>query len=331
MLLTAERLLGEPGVWLELPGGERRGVARLGLEGGRSVIVARRAQAADAAHEARVLRALRAAGAPVPEVLAREGRLLVQSDLGPHRLAQALEGVGPVTLEGRLDAALAALARVQEAGSAAGLDEAVPEHATSDRAWFQAMLGEIGVFCAEHALEPPVLPEEAIVALLWVERPRFIKWDARPANAALLADGSVAWFDFEDAVARCRLDDLVWLLADEYVPEAPAVEARLLERWLPVFADRLEPDRARDYVRTFGVFHALYRLGLILDRKGEGPWRSAEACLALDKPGITPEAARRLLVRAARWAEAAPLLEPLEGWLERFARRLPPAGLPAAA
>lgn len=322
MVEAAQRLLGAPVCWVELPGGERRPVVRLGLEDGRTAIACRRARPAAVAHEARVLRALAAEGAPVPEVLAVEGRLLVQSDLGRQRLSQALDPADPATLEQRLEAALDALARVQAAGRSAGLERSVPEHACRDRAWFAGLLGQVPTFCAEHELAVPALPEEALIALLTVERPRFVKWDARPANAALRPDGTVAWFDFEDAVARCPLDDLAWLLGDEYLPERPTLEERLLARWLPTFAGSLGPDRASAYLRTFGVFHMLYRLGLILDRKGAGPWRRFEDCLALDKPGITLDAALRLLARAARWAALAPGLEPLVGWLERFARRL---------
>ncbi len=331
VVAACERLLGRRVAWVQLPGGRGRAMGRLGLEDGTRVIAGMRRELVQAQHEARVLRALRAAGAPVPEVLGFEGRLLVQSDLGETRLSQALDGAEPERVLALLDAALDGLVRVQRAGSAAGLEAVVLEHATRERAWFLGLFDRVRLYAEGFALPAPALPLDALVDLLTVPRPRFVKWDARPANAALGEDGAIGWFDFEDAVARCRLDDLVWLLADEFVPDLPEVEARLLETWLPAFRDDRDAPNAHAYLRAFGVFHALVRLGLILDRKDQGPWWSWAFCLTFDKAGVSHAAAVRLLLRAARWAEEVDLLRALGPWLRALAERLPPAELAAAA
>ena len=62
--------------------------------------------------------------------------------------------------------------------------------------------------------------------------PRFIKWDGRLGNAAARADSSVAWFDWEHCGARAWLDDVAWLLGDEYAGATTASEGHLLARHL---------------------------------------------------------------------------------------------------
>ena len=76
----AARLLGETALdATSLAGGDLSGVLRLGLSGGRSV-VAKGGPAPLA--EAGMLRAMAAAGAPCPEVLAADDAVLVLADLG---------------------------------------------------------------------------------------------------------------------------------------------------------------------------------------------------------------------------------------------------------
>lgn len=75
-----------------LAGGDLSQVRRISLADGRSVIAKR---GTPARAEARMLRAIRAAGVPAPEVLAAEADLLLLEDLGPEGgLAGAWEEIG---------------------------------------------------------------------------------------------------------------------------------------------------------------------------------------------------------------------------------------------
>ena len=194
----------------------------------------------------------------------------------------------------------------------------------------EGLIERPAVFSRVFDLEPPDLPHEDLIRLFSVERPRFVKWDARPANA-ILTEGGVAWFDFEDCGARRRLDDLIWLLADEFTPDLIDVEARLLEKHLPVFADGLAVEEAHRYVHAYGAFHILVRLGLILKRKGDGSWWAHDYCLERDKAGVTRACAMRLCLRAARWSSEVVELQPLARWFVALAERIPPEDAAEAA
>ena len=171
-------------------------------------------------------------------------------------------------------------------------------------------------------LDLPEIDRTALLQQIRVRKPRLIKWDARSGNAILRDDGAVAWFDWEHCGRRNRLDDLIWLLGDEFTPDLPEVEEQLLQLHLPAFADDLGTDEARSYIATFGSFHTCVRLELILENKDGDDWWEWDYCLARDKVGVTLEAAHRLCARGARWASWSPLTEPLVPWFGRVAERL---------
>lgn len=327
LIKTVETMLGARTRTISFPGGKRRKTARLELEDGRKIIATRREDARSAILEARVLKALAARGGEVPAVLAFNGRVLIQEDLGDLRLSRALDEASPETLERLLDEALASLARLHRAGSEAGLDHAVPQLGQKHE-WLHHLLARPQAFSRAFDLAPPRLPLPELHMLLRVERRRMIKWDARPANAMLTASGRLAWFDFEDCGARQRLDDVAWLLCDEYVPDHPQIEARLIDRHLPAFLDGADERRGRHYLDAYGVFHSLVRLGLILRNKADKPWWDWSYCLERDKPGVTFEATQRSIARASRWAARYPLTAEMVPWFEqlsqRIAERLPP-------
>lgn len=294
---------------------------------GRSVIATARRNPARAAHERHVLRALADAGAPVPAVLAWGDGWLIQEDLGAVRLTGALASGDAATAERALDAALAALARCHEAGRASGLAAAERGVIGADAGWragFAAMPGRLG---AAAGLAPPPLDAVRLAARVWPPSVRFVKWDARPGNAVLRADGSVAWFDWEHAGRRAPLDDLAWLLGDEYLGDRPAVEAALLARWLGAFADGLGEAEARDYLATMLCLHACVRLALIVSwRQRDGRWWDLDRARRNDRVGVDAGLAAALCSRAGRWAEAGDAVRPLAGWfgdLSGWLRALP--------
>lgn len=313
--------LGSPIARLETPGGERRQSVRLHLQDGRRLIATHRGLPNAAAVEAHLLQALGAAGAPVPAVRYFDGRVLLQADVGGRRLTEALADADEAAAERLLDAALDALHACHHAAGEAGLDgddTLLPIRPD----WIVALLDRPAVI--GHALG--IAPRQPDLAGLfelfaWARR-RLVKWDARPGNAAVDADGRVYWFDWEDACFRNWLDDMVWLLCDELLPERPAVEQRLIERHLPRFADDLPPAAAHEYLACAGVFHLCVRLGLVLAEKGDGPWRDPARCLDEDQVGVHPRYVERLCRRGARWAARSRYTVPLADWFERVGEAL---------
>jgi hypothetical protein len=305
---------------VEQPGGRLRRSVRLFLED-RSVIVTKRRAPARARLEAEVLQVLADQGAPVPGLLGFDGVWLIQEDLGSSRLSQALAAMHEAEAEGLLENAIAGLAAAQQAGRERGLDRQVV--AIGKNADWIATLATIHRRIGEQLqLSAPALPTDRLVAQLRPQRPAFIKWDARPANAAIRADGAVAWFDWEHCGCRHPLDDVVWLLCDEYTPDLPKAEERLIGRILPWFLNGSAQDVAYDYLMTFGVLHGAMRLSLILTEKADGPWWDPARCLDLDSVGVTLEMALRLCRRSARWAARGSLTPELGNWFEEVAERL---------
>ncbi|MGB5347404.1 MAG: phosphotransferase [Woeseia sp.] len=264
----------------------------------------------------------------VPRLLASDGRrLLVQEEIAGERLAQALHGADEASHERLLDNALRGLAAAQQAGSQAGFDTRLKALGDS-REWLVGLLDRPAVIggILDVPAPRPELPQ--LEALLALRSPRFIKWDARPGNAISRDDGSVYWFDWEHCGVRNRLDDLAWLLGDEHVPDYPAIEKKLLDKYLASFADDLSIDDARLYVSAYGVFHMAVRLGLIFRYKVKGDWWDHDDCVNRDKVGVTVECLRRMCTRGARWARANPYTEKLAPWFGEVFKRYGSAAAP---
>ncbi|MGI9437564.1 MAG: phosphotransferase family protein [Geminicoccaceae bacterium] len=305
----------------EFPGGKSRDACRLLLEDGRVAFGTRRDSPRLAALEARVLKKLSAGGAPVPKVLAFNGLILIQEDLGRQRLSEAIDQASATEVQTLLAEALNSLAKVHDAAESAGLDENLPLIGR-DEPWLLGLLNQPDVISKRLGLKPPELDREAIMDQIRIRNPRLIKWDARCGNAILRDDGTIAWFDWEHCGRRNRLDDLVWLLGDEFTPDLPDVEEALLQANLKEFADDLSIDQARSYVAEFGTFHSCVRLELILENKDDDEWWDWAYCLERDKVGVTLEGAQRLCSRGARWAEWSPLTRPLVLWFNEVAEHL---------
>ena len=307
---ACSRLIGFEPARIEYPGGASRCSVRA-VAGATTCIVTRRKHAERAALEAGVLRELRAAGAPVPEVLGYDGEWLIQQDLGQRRLSSALGEADLQSAGHRAAQAAAGLLLCQRAAARTALHERVAPIGVK-RDWLTSLLA-----IPARIAEQLGLPDRGIAAAITAEQitPRqlsFVKWDARPGNALLVGggagDGGVAWIDWEHCGARDALDDLAWLLCDEYMPDHVGFESTLLKRFLPLFAlqSQRAPDDALVYLSRFGSLHTCMRLFLVLKHKAEGAWWSPEACERTDRIGVTAQAARRLCARGARWSGRYP-------------------------
>lgn len=324
-LRTCQGLLGTRIERTEFPGGKSRDACRLILEDGRIAFGTRRESPRLAALEARVLKKLGAEGAPVPRVLAFNGLILIQEDLGARRLSQAIDDASDAEAKELLAAALSSLAQLHRAAEAAGLDENLPSIGR-DEPWLRGLLNQPVVISKDLKLPVPDIDQDALLECIRVKKPRLIKWDARCGNAIVKDDGTIAWFDWEHCGRRNRLDDLVWLLGDEFTPDLPHAEEALLQSHLAAFADDFTLDEARAYIGAFGSLHTCVRLELILENKGDGDWWDWAYCLERDKVGVTLKGAERLCARGARWAAWNPLTEPLVPWFAKVMQHLSELG-----
>lgn len=306
----------------EFPGGDHRASCRLVLADGRRVIASRRETAGRAQLEHAVLTHLHSHNAPVPGVIGFNGLVLLQQDLPGTKLATLLDGASEADFEKHLGAALDSLTAIHRIAETTGLDRAVPIIG-SHPDWLLALLDRTAVIGGYLGIPCPFLPVDALFDLLEVLKPRFVKWDARPGNAMIAPNGEACWFDWEHCGARNRLDDMAWLLCDESLPsDHPEAEERLIDRYLPLFADGRSTEEAHCYLRVYGVLHFCVRLGRLLDACGNGGWEQADAALEKSTPGASRAEALRLVTRAQRWAERTDYTRMLSGWFADVAQRL---------
>ena len=211
----------------EYPGGKSRDSVRVILQSGKSVIATKRKTEDRATRELSVLQRLRDSGGAVPNVYAYNGKFLLQQDVGKTRLSQTLHDDNPsLPIEAQLDAALGAMADCHAAARSSGLQEELPVIG-AEADWREAFanvpheLGEmIGITPPDYAAEP-------VAELFSVIEPAFVKWDSRPGNALMGANGKCYWFDWEHCGRRNSLDDFVWLMADEFVTHDAEMQDRL--------------------------------------------------------------------------------------------------------
>ena len=317
-----ERLIGNRVVSMQYPGGSSRDSIRLVLKHGAPVFVSKRSRKPKADIERQVLKSVYAKGANVPRLIASNGQtLLIQEEITGLRLSQAIHKQRSNVIFQHLDNALESLSEIQKAGSESGLDQKLPTLGDNDD-WLQQFLSRPKVLGNFFNIPCPELNLNALQQLLAIRQPRFVKWDSRPGNAIVKNDNQVFWIDWEHSGARNRLDDIVWLLADEFIPHRPDVEKKLLEKHLPNFADDLCVKDASDYFFALGSFHLVIRMGLIYKYKKDGSWWSYDKCLAGDKAGVTLKNMLRICKRGKRWAAKTTDTEPLSQWFSKIEAQL---------
>lgn len=311
---TSEHLLGRKVADVSFPGGSSRESVRLHLEGDETVIASRRKNRHRAAIEIRTLSALGLHHVPAPRLLATDKYYtLIQQELIGERLSLRLNQANTASLISLLGSALDALLQAQTAGQKEGLHHHLPTLGDGTP-WIEGLLQRPHVLGDYLEIPAPQLDHEALISCLQVTTPQFVKWDSRPGNALVDDAGQVYWFDWEHAGVRNALDDMAWLLGDEFVPHHPDIERQLIEEFAPRFATHLTAEAAKEYLYVYGTFHMLIRLGLILSNKRDRDWWDLDYCIRHDKVGITLECAQRCCLRAAHWAEQSPLTRPLSAW-----------------
>lgn len=316
-----EETLGQALATIEYPGGKQRSSFRLILENDQSIIASRRAEIGRAVLEERVLHHLAKHNAPVPKVLAFNGLVILQEDVGSQRLSSALDDANEALYISLLSKALDSLLSIHKAAKHENLEHYVPILG-GDNDWLSSFIERPLILGNYLNLPPPTPDLSSIRDLLTLIAPRFIKWDARPGNAALTDQQEVVWFDWEHCGARNRLDDLIWMLCDESTPYFPSAEKTLLDKYISRFQDGLNAEHAHSYTRVFGVLHCCTRLALILSKKKNNDWGNHKEILEGDKVGVTLEQAQRLCQRASDWCKYEPMIETLSPWFLAVSKHL---------
>jgi len=291
------------------------------IDGADAIIATRRDDLHKARIEVQTLKALNKHNVPVPRLLGtNHSQILLQEEIKGVRLSECLKVADAQRCNQLLSAALDSLSLIHAAASKEELELRVPPLG-AEKEWIVSLLERpkvIGKFLDEPA---PKLDKKALVQLLQVETPRFVKWDSRPGNALVDDQSKVIWFDWEHAGKRNRLDDMAWVLGDEFVPDNPDIETRLIDAHLAQFADGRSNENAMEYLMAYGSFHVLIRLGLIL-KYMEGEWWDLDYCIKGDKVGVTLLCAQRLCKRGARWSALCPLTQPLSDWFLQIKDRM---------
>jgi hypothetical protein len=320
---VCQQLLGRQVMEIGFPGGSHRSSCRLLLDDGTSVIATRRLDADRALFESLVMRRLERLAAPTPRHYAFNGLVLLQEELSGIRLSTALQQATEPQYTSWMAAALESLANTQHLAERDGLSHAVPVLGCEPE-WLIGLIDRTALLGNYLGVRCPPVPVRQYFDRLLLLKPCFVKWDARPGNAMLGDDGKVKWFDWEHCCARNPMDDMAWLLCDDSVPDYPAAENHLIERYLPDFADGRNLEDAQAYLTLFGVHHVCVRLCRLLDEKGHDTWPAyAEYLRSQSQSAITLSMAQRLCTRAFRWAGKHPMTAMLQDWLLEIAERLP--------
>lgn len=326
---TVEKILGEPVQDIQMPGGEGRASCRVVLRD-RTVIATSRPNFRRTHLEAAVLRALSPACPNVPKFLGLQDNVLVQSDVGGKRLSQTIRATEVSDQAEQAVKAVSAILAIQHSARDALRDVPVPPLGQGPE-WVAAHVSSIDVLSDFGTLE--AIDRDEAARRLTVPSEQFLKWDCRSGNAALAADGTLCWFDFEYCGKRHGAEDIAWLIGDESWPIDAQTMFDIVETLLPAYGIK-HPQAFMDYLALYTTFHAAQRLQLIVSETQRRGWRSKTKIIERDDVGRHPEFARNICAIGAFCADRSPLTRPLislfDKGVEHFETVLNPASKMAA-
>lgn len=305
---------------IEFPGGSSRESVRA-IIGGKGLIVTHRKNLQRAQLESGVLKILNQHHAPVPHLIACKNNYLIQQDVGRERLSERLRSADETEVSRLLGASLDSLCAIHEIGKQSDALQSIVVLGQKLR-WLQTFVGSAERLGSQLKISAPTLQVEKIVKMLEIKHPTLIKWDARPGNAIVHESGKVIWIDWEHCGKRHPLDDVAWLLTDEYTPDVGDVENELISSITPSFVNGFSEQRAQEYLAVYGTLHSCIRLGLILRYQAKKGWWDYDYCLKFDKVGVVQELAQRVARRAARWAQRSALTKDLSPWFDEVSLML---------
>ncbi|MEM7642660.1 MAG: hypothetical protein AAF366_09040 [Pseudomonadota bacterium] len=302
---------------MSAPGGRGRQSARLALEDGTTVIATRRSSPERTAAEAALLSVLSDAGAPVPRVIGCLSGLLLQSDAGRNRLSHAFSTAGSdedirtlaVAAIEALDACRAAFDVVPEAGrpKLAGLGQGLR--------WAEAYVARPVFLSGDLGIAPPDIDADALAEALAHPPERLTRWNARTGRAAVQPDGSVIWHGWDLTGLRGGVEDLAFLVADEWWPLDGAATETIL-------SDRMSEIRQR-FVLRIAVLIAANRMADRLERlRTDGLDEDDAQARRLDLPATAPSVVIPHATRLSEIAAGDQLTLGFAAWFRAAADRL---------
>lgn len=302
-------ITGQEAEQLSLPGGAGRKSVRVHLAGGGTVIATVRDTAARGETEAGLLQVLSDAGAPVPRVYGFRDGLMVQEDVGPNRVSVAMTRADP---EGRIALARAALAALQACRAVMAARPKVvirlPGLGTR-RGWAEEYVSHPFFLSGDLNVAVPQIDADALAISLSQKPVVFTRTQARLANAAVRADGTVVWHGWDGCGRRGGVEDLGGMIADEAWGVSPARTLGLLEEVVPEAV-------GRGLAVRMAVLVAAHRLGRIAARLDAHGWSDPEEPLRLDRMAAVPDVVSGLTSRMAAIALADPLTAGFGRWFE---------------
>lgn len=307
VVALAEELFGATVAQITAPGGRTRASLRVDL-GDRTVIATWRPRKQRREMEILLLKELHAAGAGVPEYLGGRGEMLFQSDAGSRRLTAELGRAETAHRQRIATRAFESLWSMKQAAHECGLLQKLPTLGLS-KPWMDGFAAGPRRLSAQLDVAPPDVDADALAQSLACLPTTFLKWDARPGNAAVQPDGSVVWFDWEHAGRRQGTEDFAFLMGDEFWPLSAQDSVEIF--------DRTAPSRHRGksaFLIRFTVLHVVHRLRLIATQKARHGWAEADTALRYDKIGTAPECVSRLCALGRDYALLDPRTAALAAW-----------------
>ncbi len=308
---AAEALFGQRVERITGPGGARRASVRVHFDD-HSVIASWRADPDRRAREIALLTHLTQAGANVPRPLGLQDGWSFQTDAGSRRLTSALLRREGAARDDLAAAACESLLRIKSATRGGGFLAGLPVIANGAD-WLTRFADgprHLGRLLHRSA---PDYDAQALAGGMTSLPLSFIKWDARPGNAALSDDGRVIWFDWEDYGRRAGVEDAAFLVADEFWPISAARSLEILDatgfvtgRRLPLFL-------------RFAVLHAVHRCRLIVAQRDRHGWADPDHARRYDRIGTDPDLLATCAANGAVLATRDALTEPLARWLDEIA------------
>ena len=307
--LAAEAFFGKPIEKITAPGGRERASVRIHFQD-RQIIASWRADPKRRLREIRILEYLSQAEADVPTLLGVHDGWTFQSDVGSRRLTSALLRRSGAHRDDLAVAAIESLVRIKQTIQKDFLRD-TPSIATSP-AW--ALRFASGPRHLGHALDAPApeIDENALAHSILDLPVEFVKWDARPGNAAVSDDGRIIWFDWEDYGRRIGMEDTAFLVADEFWPFTADKSVELLEQ------TGVLKQQNRSVFFRFAALQAIQRCLLIIDQQQKFGWYDAERARRYDRIGVSQELLANCMKNAEFFAAQDQSTQSLTPWLARL-------------
>jgi len=295
-------LTGEQADILHYPGGSSRKTC-LVTSNRQVYALSRRASSGRARLEYEVLSCLRAAAPLVPEPLAWRDRWVLTRYVQAVRLPEAYQSARDTAERNSLALrTLKALRTIQVEGDR-GLGHLPLPKIGASADWIRKFVSLPFKLAEHYQVGSPNLNQDRAVAVLIDVEYRFVKWDSRPGNALVTADGEPVWIDFEYCGLRNPLDDLAWFIADEWQAGDPEVLWQEAIAPLETGHENSSSVRHPQYLALYCLLHICVRLSLVLDRIQKGDRCNADRQRTFDLIGTNKACIEALTRSAAFFAE----------------------------